>query len=278
MVPYLPNDLQFLHKVYIILMRAMVAMGKTNLESINCDVRVLRSLINIFDSQLLSLAPSSPSDLGKSNFPNTRVTTNGLDTLQLNCARVHVMSFHFFAHPTNPGPDPDSFSRFYSLCISVIQAANSMAMSQKTYLPSVSQSFIDRTITLAGFSILRLVRSPLAQHLDLAVGEQAFSQALQFLRNVSLQPGDISIRTASIMRDLWGSDKVFRKRDGRIESLGLRLRTRLSMSISYDMFWYWREEFGNMQNPYNGEDVTPANDLAQKTSGKIDLRVPLARS
>jgi len=67
MVPYLPSDLQFLHKVYIILMRAMVAMGKTNLQSIHCDVRVLRSLIGIFDSQLLSLAPSSPSELGKSN-------------------------------------------------------------------------------------------------------------------------------------------------------------------------------------------------------------------
>jgi transcriptional regulatory protein LEU3 len=66
MVPYLPSDLQFLHKVYVILMRAMVAMGKTNLQAINCDARVLRSLIGIFDSQLLSLAPSSPSDLGKS--------------------------------------------------------------------------------------------------------------------------------------------------------------------------------------------------------------------
>lgn len=65
MVPYLPSDLQFLHKVYIILMRAIVAMGKTNLQSIHCDVRVLRSLIGIFDSQLLSLAPSSPSELGK---------------------------------------------------------------------------------------------------------------------------------------------------------------------------------------------------------------------
>lgn len=65
MVPHLPVDLQYLHKVYIILLRAMVAMGKTNLQSINCDVRALRSLISIFDSQLLGLAPSSPSDLGK---------------------------------------------------------------------------------------------------------------------------------------------------------------------------------------------------------------------
>lgn len=65
MAPFVPHDLQFLHKVYIILLRAMVAMGKTNLQSIDCDVRVLRSLISIFDSQLLSLAPTAPSPLGK---------------------------------------------------------------------------------------------------------------------------------------------------------------------------------------------------------------------
>ncbi|KAF1946022.1 C6 zinc finger domain-containing protein [Clathrospora elynae] len=248
MVPYLPADLQFLHKVYIILMRAMVAMGKTNLQSINCDVRVLRSLISIFDSQLLSLVPSSPSDL---------------DTLQLSCARIHVLAFHFFAHPTNPGLDADGLSRFYSLCILVIQSASTMPTTQTTYLPSVSQSFIDRTITLAGFSILRLVRSPLAQHLDTMAGEHAFGLAVQFLKNVSLQPGDLGLRTAHIMRDLWGSNRVFRKKDGRIESLGLRLRTRLSMSVSYDMFWYWREEFSNMQNPYSGEETThPSNSEA----------------
>jgi transcriptional regulatory protein LEU3 len=142
-----------------------------------------------------------------------------------------------------------------------------MQTTQKTYLPSISQSFIDRTITLAGFSILRLVRSPLAQHLDLLAGEQAYHQAVQFLKNVSLQPGDIHVRTAYMLSDLWGSEKVFRRKDGRVDSLYLRLRTRLSMSISYDMFWYWREEFNKMQNPYDGEEATLlSNNTAQQNT------------
>lgn len=165
------------------------------------------------------------------------------------------MAFHFFAHPTNPGPDMDGFSRLYSLCVGVIEAATAMTIADQTSLPSVSQSFIDRTIALAGFTILRLVRSSLATHLDLAIGEQAFLHAVQFLQNVSLQQGDIGLRTAMIMTDLWNSNRVFRREDGRVEPLALRLRTRLSMSISYDMFWYWREEFGNMQNPYNSEEA-----------------------
>ena len=59
MAPYLPGDLQFLHKMHLILLRAMSAMVRTDLQSIHCDASVLRSLISIFDSQLLSLAPSS---------------------------------------------------------------------------------------------------------------------------------------------------------------------------------------------------------------------------
>lgn len=181
-----------------------------------------------------------------------------------------MLSFHFFAHPTNPGPDAEALSRLYALCVSVIQTA--YAISEQINLPTVSQAFIERTITLAGFSILRLVRSPIAQHLDLSSGEQAFSQAVQFLKNVSLQPGDISVRIGHIMSDLWNSNKVFRRKDGRIESLGLRLRTRLSMSISYDMFWYWREEFGNMSNPYNGEDMSmTSNNPTQPSTPRKHL-------
>jgi hypothetical protein len=156
------------------------------------------------------------------------------------------------------------------------------AMSQQTFFATVSQSFIDRTITLAGFSILKLCRSPLAQHLDLAAGEQAFFQSVQFTKNVSMQAGDIGMRTAHIMNDLWNSNRVFRRKDGRIESLGLRLRTRLSMSVSYDMFWYWREEFSNMQNPYDGEEKQVPNERTQPSTPRkqnpgCPQRPPLTR-
>jgi transcriptional regulatory protein LEU3 len=63
---HLPLDLQFNHKLYVILHKAMAAMARTNLKSMTCDFRVLRSLIGIFDAQLLTLAATSPSELGTS--------------------------------------------------------------------------------------------------------------------------------------------------------------------------------------------------------------------
>ncbi|KAL5392483.1 hypothetical protein PMIN02_006202 [Paraphaeosphaeria minitans] len=246
---YLPSDLQFNHQLHIILHKAMAAMARTDIKTVNCDARNLRSLITIFDSQLLSLAASSPSEL---------------DSFQLNCARIHVLAFHFFAHPVNPGPNAESLSRLYSLCISTLQTAH--AMTQQANFAFISQSFIDRTVTLAGFVILKLTRSHIHQHFDIAAGEQAYYSAAQFSKATSLQNGDLGERCCQILRDLWQSNRVFRRKDGSVESLGIRLRTRLSMSVSFDMFWYWREEFGQMYNPYNGEEGLPANARSRPTT------------
>ncbi|KAF2272499.1 uncharacterized protein EI97DRAFT_426208 [Westerdykella ornata] len=230
----LPEDLIFLHKTHITLLRALTAMARLNLKHAKSDAASLRSLISIFDGQLYSLAPSSPSDLC---------------TLGLDCARIHVLAFHFFANPATP--DVEALVRLYALCLELAQTVTDL--SRTTDLTATCPSFFDRTITLTGFIILKLVRSQLAHHLDLQAGERAYFQCVNFCKAMSLQPNDISVRISAIMTNLWGSTRIFRRRDGRIESLGLRLRTRLSMSVSFDMFWYWRGEFGNMLNPYSDE-------------------------
>lgn len=243
----------------------MSAMVRTDLKSPNCDASALRSLISIFDSQFVNLAPSAPTELGRIPLLDLEYGLTGLDTFQLCCVRIHVLAFHFFANPINPGPDVEAMIRLYSLCVSTMKTANSLA--QGTNFITVCPSFIERTLTLIGFVILKLVRSPLSQHLDLAAGEQAFFSAAHCSKNMSLQNGDLGARCATISTNLWNSSKIFRRKDGHIESLGLRLRTRLSMSVSFDMFWYWREEFGNMSNPYNGEETSmPSNAATQPTT------------
>lgn len=176
------------------------------------------------------------------------------------------MAFHFFANPEEP--DPESLTRLYALCLGTAQMAN--GLTQTTNLLTTCPSFIDRTVTLTGFIILKLVRSPLAQHLDLAAGEQAYNFCVNFIKSMSLQPNDLNARAAAIMTSLWGSNRLFRRKDGTVDSLGLRLRTRLSMSVSFDMFWYWREEFGNMLNPYSEDRVNsiggPDDASMQSTS------------
>lgn len=249
LLKHMPTELQFLHKAHLILSRAMSSIVKSDIISPTCDATALRSLISIFDAQLVNLAPSSPSEL---------------DLFQLNCLRINILAFHFFTHPTNPGPDMEALTRLYSLSLSTLQTANSLA--QTTNLIAVCPSIIERTLALIGFIILKLVRSPLAQHLDLAAGEQSYSIAVQLAKSMSIQTNDLGARVSAIMANLWRSQRIFRRKDGSVESLGLRLRTRLSMSVSFDMFWYWREEFGNMSNPYNAEESVPSNAVTHSTT------------
>ena len=60
-----PADLQFSRKVHIALHKAMAAMARINIKSVDCDTRAMRSFISIFDSQLLRLATASPNELGR---------------------------------------------------------------------------------------------------------------------------------------------------------------------------------------------------------------------
>ncbi|KAF2748722.1 C6 zinc finger domain-containing protein [Sporormia fimetaria CBS 119925] len=242
LMAHLPAHLKFSHQVHIILLRAMSAFARMDLRTQDCNVDLLKTLVGIYDTQLHSLASQSPGDY---------------ETFAMNCARVHVMAFHFYAEPAQA--DLEALARLYGHCLQLCQDATNLC--QNTNLIGACPAFIDRTMNLTGFIILKLVRSPLiAQHLDLAAGERAYFQAINFGKTMSIHEKDLNDRAAEIMRALWGSQKVFRKKDGHVESLGLRLRTRLSMSIPFDMFWYWREEFQNTLNPYSDDKSSGHGD------------------
>ena len=104
---------------------------------------------------------------------------------------------------------------------------------------------------LAAFIILKISRSYLAGRVDLGSGEKAYFAAIVSLREFSLQNDDLYARGAMILTQLWTSSRVFRRPDGVIDALTLRIRTRLSMSVVFDCFWWWREEFQGKTSPYN---------------------------
>jgi transcriptional regulatory protein LEU3 len=117
----------------------------------------------------------------------------------------------------------------------------------------ISPLFIDRAVTLAAITILKIQRSYIASYVNLEEGERAYSNAIRYMRQASLQSSDTGQRIVTILTQLWTSKSIFRRSDGSIESLGTRIRSRLSMSIVFDCFWYWRVEFANYANPYKDD-------------------------
>ena len=128
-----------------------------------------------------------------------------------------------------------------------------MAQDQKDPLVQICPQFIEKAVTLAAISILKIHRSELAPFVNLHAGEKAYFSAILFCRGSSLENDDLGARGVSILSQLWTSQNIFKRLDGRVESLVTRIRSRLSMSVVFDCFWWWREEFTGQISPYRDD-------------------------
>lgn len=97
---------------------------------------------------------------------------------------------------------------------------------QDDYALYLSEQFY-RTLSLAAITILRTCRSPeLKFTVDRLLGEQAYFAAIQILKKRFLKNNDLNVQMATILSQLWQSQRVFRQQDGSYDSLNVRIRTR----------------------------------------------------
>jgi hypothetical protein len=103
---------------------------------------------------------------------------------------------------------------------------------------------------LAACILLKILRSRLTDQVDGRAGEEAYFATITTLRESSLENNDLCARGAMVLSQLWTSSRIFRQPDGLVDGLTLYIRSRFSMGIVYDCFWWWREEFQGKSNPY----------------------------
>jgi len=218
-----------------------MAMMRNGLSIISAtQASVINSLVKVFDSQLTDLVSECPT---------------ATDDLYLNCARVQIQAFYFFAK--SDYVDVIGITELYSIAQALID--NGMALNESHQLAAYCSTYIYRTIFMAALSILKIFKSNLRPFLNLRSGERSYFTAIRFLKESSLQNDDLAARAAAILSQLWTSDRIFKKSNGQVDSLALRLRTRGSMSVVFDCLWWWREEFAGQSSPFS-DMKTPAKE------------------
>lgn len=141
--------------------------------------------------------------------------------MYLDCARVHIRSFHFFAKPNDM--NLKGLILLHAVARSVLDQVSNLDASQDFALYSVQYVF--RTVLLAAFSILKISRSDASQHVD--GSDKSYFASIQFAKRRSLHSGDVDSKCSLILTQLWSSKNIFRRRDGTSDSLRLRTRSRL---------------------------------------------------
>ena len=97
-------------------------------------------------------------------------------------------------------------------------------------------------LMLASTSLLRILKGPAVDGLDVEKAKASFFTAINLSRQMSVDQHDAAAMLVTILSELYNSTRVFHKSD-RSERTALRIRSRLAASIVIDVVWWWREEF-----------------------------------
>ncbi|KAL2058069.1 hypothetical protein ABVK25_001687 [Lepraria finkii] len=197
-----------------------------------------------------------------------------ISTLYLRAAGLHFRLSAFFDPPGSKEYLVDLL-HLYLASVSFLETTFELESSG---LLAYSTNYILQMVIAAGFTLLKLLNSFFANHIDFEQGRSLFNRTIWVIRKVSVSTNDLPSRLAEVLAQLWkGSGASSRQMpNGNAtsdNSLQLKVKCRMSMSLVFDSVWRWREEFqaqerGNLdsavKNPTNPDSAveSSANSVA----------------
>ena len=160
-----------------------------------------------------------------------------------SCSHLHLRLSIFFA---------SSRSKDYNEGLLALWNATTLFLEsvfgiEHNLLPFAT-NYVLQMIIASGFTLLKLLNSFFAAYVDLEYGRSLFTKSIRAIRTISVQSNDLPSRLAEVLSQLWKSSGAGSKRPEPTSSLmdnslQLKVKCRMSMSLVFDSVWRWREEF-----------------------------------
>lgn len=179
-----------------------------------------------------------------------------ITSLYLRAAVLHLRLNVFFSSPSSPSYR-DQLLEVYHATISYLEACLSLeSKTEVSMTPGYpvglsliyAPSYIFYMMLAAGFSLLKLMQTFLGQHdLDLQGASEVLTRTVWAIRSMSVSENDLAERLAEVLAQIWKSgEPAAREANGERhsdDSLVLKVRCRMSMSLVFDSVWRWRRNF-----------------------------------
>lgn len=176
--------------------------------------------------------------------------------IYLRAAGLHLRLAAFFDSPASKEYYIDllnlyeASTAFLEYTLTLQSGAGNMLMYATNYILQM--------VIAAAFTLLKLLNSFFASYVDQDYGKNLFNRAVWAIRCISVKENDLPSRFAEVLAQFWkssgaGSKKLNVTSNVMENSLQLKVRCRMSMSLVYDSAWRWREEFqsrgkGNLES------------------------------
>jgi transcriptional regulatory protein LEU3 len=193
-----------------------------------------------------------------------------LECLYLQIARLQLR-IYYLRCPENE-TFPLNLAKLYTTATGIINLVSMIDATTNNFATYVPHH-VYRMMTLAAAVVLRVLKTTLSDKLqEMESGKAAFFTAITMLRKMSVYNNDMPSRMQGIFSQLWESEKAFKPNEGSSSSTALRIQSRLSMSLLHDTMWWWREEFGGLQD---GKIKQSTKGVSQDPAQQIPSLSPL---
>ena len=205
--------------------------------------------------QYVSLLSNSYADLED----RLRKDVSPITKIYLKAAALHMWLSVFFSPPSLPSYREDMLklynatTEFLETCLSLENESSVSLNSSYTHGLSMAcgTNYIFHMMLAAGFSLLKLMHNFLSQvEADTRGASELLTRTLWALRSMSVIENDLAERLSEVLTQVWKSGRVRAEPSHHTvgdtsydDSLQLRVRCRMSVSLVFDSVWRWRKNF-----------------------------------
>jgi hypothetical protein len=190
------------------------------------------------------LKPQNDCKLPRLGIYGTCVLTkSGITDLFLRAANLHLHLSAFFDEPTAK----NYRERVLSLYVATTAFLEVVLKLETEVGPVISYTpyYVYQMMVAAGCTLLKLCKSFFASHIDMEYTRHLFNRTIWAIRGVSASSNDLPERLAEVLAQMWrlgGATQRSNNSTDLDDSLRLKVRCRMSMSLLFDSVWRWRED------------------------------------
>ena len=218
------------------------------------------SITNLLNDDLFQIE----MDLANRNASGTLIRELGCNIwllpailiVHLRCAQLHLRLYALFSS-TSSENYIQSLLSLYDACKGLLSSVLDPSQDVLSYCPN----YVFQMTLASGFTLLKLITSPVMQHLEGISAKTTFNSAIVAVRRISVSNNDLPGRLADVLAQLKARNNSSNT-SGQWQVLDLKVRSRMSMSVTYDSLWHWRKGFEVQQS-------------TASTGRQIFLRLPI---
>ncbi|KAF3387168.1 Regulatory protein LEU3 [Penicillium rolfsii] len=204
-----------------------------------------------------------------------------ITNLYLRASNLHLHLSAFFDEPSAK----DYRERLLSLYVATTSFLEVVMNLETEVGPVLSYTpyYIYQMMVAAGCTLLKLSKSFFSSHIDMEYTKNLFNRTIWAIRGVSVSSNDLPERLAEVLAQMWrlsgGTQRSAGNNTDVDDSLRLKVRCRMSMSLLFDSVWRWREDTRTKGRNIEAYLKNPTNpDSTADSSAASSVGLPRTQS